>query len=299
MMRTSWSGVYVVCVTPFTEQGTFDEPQVRRLVDVLVADGAEGIVLAGSTGEWFAMSDDERIELFRVAADQNRGRVKLLAGTSAIATPSAVRITAAAKEMKLDGALVLPPPYILPTERELLAYFEALDEVGLPIMLYNNPARTAINLDAKLLEKFLRFKSVVALKDSVKDLAQIGATLRAHGNELAIFTGIETYIVPSVQRGAVGVVAMAPNVLGAEAITLFRHAAAGRWSEASAIQAKIDLLYDWMYGAGINPYVVLKEGMRLRGRPGGHPRAPLLAMTPDERSRFATLLQSFEQSIAA
>ena len=299
MKRTSWSGVYVVCVTPFTEAGKFDEPQIRQLVDTLVADGVDGIILAGSTGEWFAMSDKERIELFRIAADQNKGRVKLLAGTTAIATPTAVQLTRAAKELGLDGTLILPPPYILPTERELLAYFEALDEVGLPIMIYNNPPRTAVNLDAKLLDRLLRFKNIVALKDSVKDLHQISATLRAHGDELAIFTGLETYIIPSVQRGGVGVVAMAPNVMGSEAVALYHHVAAGRWNEAVALQRKIDLLYDRMYGAGINPYVVLKEGMRLRGRPGGYPRAPLASMTRDERASLAALLKSFERATAA
>ena len=155
-----------------------------------------------------------------------------------------------------------------------------------------------MNLDAKLIQRLLRFKSVVALKDSVKDLQQISATLRAHGDEIAIFTGIETYIVPTVQRGGVGVVAMAPNILGRKAIALYHHAVNGNWHEAAAVQLQIDLVYDRMYGGTVNPYVVLKEGMRLMGRPGGHPRQPLMAMTAEERASLADLLASFEKAKA-
>jgi len=288
--RIDWKGLFVVAVTPFHEDGRFDEVATRSLVDTLIADGADGLVLAGSTGEWFSMSDAEKVELFRVAADQAKGRVILLAGISAIATPSAVYLAREAKRLGYDGALVLPPPYILPTERELLAFFEAVDAVGLPLMLYNNPPRTAVNLDAKWLRKLMAFKSVVALKESVKDIAQIADTLKQVGGELAVFSGIETYLIPSLQRGGAGVVAMAPNVLGAKAIEFYRAAARGDWQRAIELQPVIDELYAQMYGAGVNPYVVQKEGMRMLGRPGGWPRPPLMSMNESERSALRAVL---------
>jgi 4-hydroxy-tetrahydrodipicolinate synthase len=289
--RVDWSGAFVVMVTPFREDGALDESATRRLIDMLVDEGADGIIVAGSTGEWFTMSDDERVELFRIAANQNRKRIKLLAGSSAISTRSAVMVTTAAKNLGFDGTLILPPPYVLPTERELLSYFEAVDTVGLPMMLYNNPTRTGINLDARLLSKLLVFKHIVALKDSAKDLAQISATLRAHRRELAIFTGFESYVSPCVQRGAVGVVAMTPNIIGREAINLFRFAANGEGDKLVALQDKIDRIYDRMYGWQYNPYVVIKEAMRILGRPGGWARPPLLPLTPDDRQALADFLR--------
>lgn len=289
--RIDWSGAFVVMVTPFREDGALDEHATRQLIDLLVEEGADGIVVAGSTGEWFTMSDEERIELFRIAADQNRGRVTLLAGSSAIATRSAVAVTEAAKRIGVDGTLILPPPYVLPTERELLAYFAAVDAVGLPMMLYNNPGRTGINLDARLLSKVLAFKHVVALKESAKDLAQISATLRAHRSELAIFSGFESYLSPCLQRGAVGVVAMTPNILGREAINLFRFAVDRESEKLAALQEKIDRVYDRMYGWNCNPYVVVKEAMRILGRPGGWPRPPLLPLTPAKRQELDQFLR--------
>jgi 4-hydroxy-tetrahydrodipicolinate synthase len=281
--RVDWRGAFVVTVTPFGADGSFDEPAIRRLVEMLIGEGVDGLVLAGSTGEWYGMSDEERIALFTIAADQNRGRIKILAGTSAITTATAVKLTAAAKDIGCDGVMLLPPPYVLPTDRELLAYFAAVDEVGLPMMLYNNPGRTGVNLDAQRLQMLMELRHVAALKDSVKDLSQISATLRAHGDTLAIFAGFEAYVGPCIQRGAVGVVAMSPNVLGAEGVALLRHAMAGDWQRLVPVQERIDLLYDRLYGWRYNPYVVIKEAMRILGRPGGWPRPPLLPLPEDDR----------------
>jgi 4-hydroxy-tetrahydrodipicolinate synthase len=288
--RIDWSGVFVVTVTPFAENGAFDDAAICKLVDLLIADGAQGIVLSGSTGEWFSMSDDEKIHLFAIASEQNRGRVKLIAGASAMDTATAVKLAAAAKRIGMDGVLLLPPPYILPTERELLTFVKAVDAVGLPIMLYNNPPRTGVNLDAQLLRKLLTFRSIVALKESAKDIHQISATLREHGQDLAIFTGIETYLVPTIQRGGVGVVAMAPNILGRQAIDLFTAAAAGDWNGSAKAQHTIDIIYSRMYGWAYNPYVVIKEAMRLLGRPGGWPRPPLLSLTAEDREALRQTL---------
>jgi 4-hydroxy-tetrahydrodipicolinate synthase len=292
--KTLWSGAFVVCVTPFTENGSMDDEAARVLIDTLIVDGAEGIVVAGSTGEWFAMSEDEKIQLFQIAAQHNRGRVKLIAGVSSMDTASAVRMTSAAKENGFDGALLLPPPYILPTERELLGFFRSVDEVGLPLMLYNNPSRTGINLDAKLLRKTLVLDNIVALKESSKDIHQISQTLREHGQEIAIFCGMETYLVPSVQRGAVGVVAMTPNIIGSQAIALFKAATASDWNGCIRLQRIIDVIYDCMYGWSYNPYVVIKEAMRLVGRPGGWPRPPLTPLTNEDRQALRKILVNIE-----
>lgn len=288
--RVNWSGSFVVAVTPFAEDGGFDEPAIRTLVDLLIAEGADGLVMAGSTGEWYTMTDAERIRLFEITVEQVNGRATILAGTSAIATANAVALTSAAKDLGCDGVMLLPPPYVLPTERELIAYFSAVDEVGLPIMLYNNPTRTGVNLDARLLAKLLPLRRIAALKDSVKDLSQLSATLRDYRDELAVFVGFEGYVIPCVQRGAVGMVAMSPNVLGRPGIDLFRHAAAGNLQAASALIERIDLLYDQMYGKGQNPYVVVKDAMRLLGRPGGWPRPPLLPLAEAERQSLHRFL---------
>ncbi len=292
--RIDWHGEFVVCVTPFTEDGALDERALRDLVELLIGEGANGLVLAGSTGEWFSMSSAEKARLFRIGAEQARARAVLLGGASALCTAEAVQLAISAREARLDGLLLLPPPYILPTEPELLAFVAAVDAIGLPIMLYNNPGRTGVNLDAKLIAKLLHFPRVVALKESSKDLRQIAATLRAHAETLAIFSGMETYAVPAITRGARGIVAMAPNVLGAQALGLYGAATRGDAEAVGRIQPAIDLLYDRMYGWAYNPYVVMKEAMRLLGRPGGHPRPPLLPLSAADRALLRDTLATMQ-----
>jgi len=281
-------------VTPFHADGRFDEGSMCRLLDMLVAEGVTGIVLAGSTGEWFTMSNEERIELFLVGRHQVAGRVPLLAGISAIATESAVLLASAAKDMGLDGALLLPPPYVLPTDRELEAYIAAVAEVGLPVMLYNNPGRTGVNLDIRWLKKLSRHSSIVAVKESTKDVHQLSATIREMGDDLAIFTGMETYLGSVVERGGAGVVAMTPNVLGDLPVRLYRALFSGDIDTARKLQDPVDRLYARMYAGTHNPYVVLKEGMRALGRPGGYPRLPLLGFEPKEREDIASFLTGIQ-----
>lgn len=288
--RIPWHGVFVPAVTPFTRDARFDEEACRWLMDQLIADGVHGIIVAGSTGEWFALSNAERIRLFEVACDQVRGRVTLLAGTTAMATSDAVALTEAALTLGLDGCLVLPPPYVLPTEREVLSYYEAVAAVGLPVMIYNNPPRTQVNITAALAEKLASIENIVALKDSVKDLMQMGETIRALGNRLAIFCGMEPYALPCLQRGAVGIVAMAPNIMGQRAVELYTRAAAGEWIQAHQIEQEIDRLYAAFYAPGFSAYAVIKECMNLLGRPGGWPRPPLLPLDETARSALQHLL---------
>ncbi len=290
-LRTKWHGVFVPVVTPFKKDGEFDEPACRKILDLLIAEGVHGIIVAGSTGEWFTMDNKEKIRLFEVAMDQVKGRVTLLGGTSAIATRDAVTLTQAAKDLKMDGVMLLPPPYALPNERELLAFFESVAKVGTPMMIYNNPGRTQINLTAKIAKKLSALKNFVALKDSSKDLYQMSETIRAIGDEVAIFCGLEPYALPLMQRGAVGIVAMAPNIIGKRAVDLYTYGAAGRWSEAFAVEKIIDRLYESFYSSGNSAYVVIKECMNLLGRPAGYPRPPLLPMDNEERMKLKRMLE--------
>jgi 4-hydroxy-tetrahydrodipicolinate synthase len=297
MAGIGWQGTFVVAITPFTADGSFDRAAMQRLVDLFAAEGAEGVVVGGSTGEFFSMSEEELGELYRVAVNASRGRMKVLAGTTAITTGAAQRLTQAAKEAGCDGAMLLPPPYVIPTTRELIHFFRAVAEVDLPMMLYNNPMRTGVNLNVQVLRELVGIEQIVAFKESAKEVAQFGATLREFRDRLAIFTGFESHVLPSCSRGGVGVVAMAPNVLGARAMPLWEAAKAGNLPNAAVIQEEIDLLYAEMYSGRANPYVVIKEAMRLVGRPGGFPRPPLLSMTSDERASLAAALRKLNLPI--
>jgi len=289
--RTNWHGVFVPVVTPFTKNHEFDEKACRQIIDILIKDGVHGIIVAGSTGEWFTMNDSERIRLFEVAKDHVRGRVTLLGGTSAIATRDAVSLTKAAKNIGLDGVLLLPPPYVLPSEREILAAFEAVSKVGLPIMIYNNPGRTQVNINGNLADKLSEFDTIVALKDSIKDLYQISETIRTVGDRLAIFCGLDPYTLACIERGAVGVVAMDANVIARQFVELYAHAISGRWPEALKIQLLIDQFHASIWTSKYTGYAAIKESLNLMGRSGGWPRPPALPLEGSDKRELKRKLK--------
>ena len=285
-LRTNWKGVFPPLVTPFTADGAFCEATTRRLVDLLIEEGVHGLIAAGSTGEWFSLDDAERVRLFEVVKDQAGDRVWVLGGTSAIATHQAVALTRAAKDIGLDGAMVLPPPYAMPSRREIIAHFEAIAGVGLPIMLYNNPPRTGINIDPAMGAALAEFDTVVAFKDSTKDLYQMGETIYALSDRIAMFAGLEPYIMANMHRGAVGTVSMIANVCAPDVVEYYEHAAAGRWDACARAQRVVDECYHLLAQVGAPNYAFVKEAMAALGRPGGHARGPYLAMEPDQRRRM-------------
>ncbi|MCP5151916.1 MAG: dihydrodipicolinate synthase family protein [Chromatiales bacterium] len=291
--KTEWQGVFVVTVTPFTEAGDIDWTAFDTLLDTYVADGVQGVIVAGSTGEWYNLHDDERVALFERAVRRIGGRVKVLGGSAAISTRDTVALTRAAGDAGCDGVMVLPPPYALPNERELLAHFTAVAAVGVPVMVYNNPGRTQVNLTAPVISKLAELDTVVALKESTKDLYQIATTVHAVGERLAVFSGLEPYAVATIGRGAVGIVSMGANILGADAVDLWRHARDGEWAAARAVEQRMDRLYEAFYAGGYGAYVVIKACMNLVGRPAGFPRRPHLPVDAEglaELSRTLTAI---------
>ncbi|MGH6953704.1 MAG: dihydrodipicolinate synthase family protein, partial [Alphaproteobacteria bacterium] len=122
-LRTDWKGVFTPIVTPFAADGTLDEDKTRALVELLIGEGVHGVIAAGSTGEWFSLSDGERLRLFAVVKEQVAGRLPVIGGTSAIGTREAVGLTSAARDMGLNGCMVLPPPYAMPSRRGVVQFF--------------------------------------------------------------------------------------------------------------------------------------------------------------------------------
>ncbi|MFO0996319.1 MAG: dihydrodipicolinate synthase family protein [Alphaproteobacteria bacterium] len=267
--RTNWKGVFPACVTPFKADGALDETATRRMIDMFIAEGVSGLIIAGSTGEWFSLTDEERVRLFAIAKEHTAGRVPVIGGTSAIGTREAVALTKAAKDLGLDGVMVLPPPYALPTRREVVAHFAEIGKVGIPIMIYNNPPRTSINIDAGYARELAKIDTVVALKDSIRDLYQMSETIYALSDTLAMFVGLEPYIMANVHRGAVGTVSMMGNVCMPDMVDYFNLCAAGKWEEAKASQKVVDRLYHLLQAVGAANYVFVKEAMAILGRAGG------------------------------
>jgi len=289
-IKVDWRGSFAVIVTPFRKDGPIDEAAYRKVIDLVIEAGCHGIIAAGSTGEFFLMTNDERKRVFEIAADQAKGRVPIVACPSAIRTEDVIDLTRHAKKAGCAGVMVLPPIYIAVDDREVLEFYRRVaDEGGLPVMLYNSPFAVRKYLTPQLAEQAMRNDAVVAIKDSSFDIRQCTDLVRVCGPELRVFIGLEDLLLPALAVGAVGAVAMVPQIVGRMAVDLYEYGAKGDMKRARELHHKVARLYDlFKVGSG---YIAIKESMNLLGRPGGHSRPPMLPFTDEQRAKLRVILE--------
>ncbi|MEP7246664.1 MAG: dihydrodipicolinate synthase family protein [Gammaproteobacteria bacterium] len=272
--RVDWSGVFTAMVTPFGSDDAIDFNAVELLIETLIRDGVSGVVVAGSTGEFYSMSDDERLALFRAVKRAAAGRIKFIAGTSALSLKDTLALTEAAKSIGADGCMVLPPTYSLPTPREIRAYFAEVAEVGAPIMVYNNPGRTGVNIPPALAVELSQIENIVAYKEAARDLYAVAETYYATRTRWQHFAGLEPYGSALMTRGAAGLVSTISNVCAREVVAYHQAYLSGDTKTLSNSQLVIDKLYHLLPSTGLSNFAYVKGAMQALGRPGGVPRAP-------------------------
>jgi 4-hydroxy-tetrahydrodipicolinate synthase len=284
-----WHGSFAVIVTPFTRDGAIDEGGYRRVVDLVLEAGCHGVITAGSTGEFFLMNANERKRVFSIAVDQVAGRVPVIAGTSATRPEDVIALTRYAASIGCAGAMILPPIYIGLDEAETIAFYTRIDgEAGLNIMLYNSPSAVRTYLRPHVVQQLMQLEHVVAIKDSSLDMRQMNDLIRYCGHAIRVFVGLEDLLLPAMAAGAVGAVAMMPQVVGKMAVELYERTAAGDLQRARELHLTMVRVYDlFKVGSG---YVAIKEAMNLLGKPGGYSRPPMRSFTDAQREQLRQIL---------
>lgn len=284
-----WRGYIPAVTTPFTAQGELDRTGWPELLDWLVSEGMHGLVIAGSSGEWFSLTPEERVELFRTAAAQVRGRIPVIGCCNAISPRESLQYTLFAEEIGLDGIILAPPPYSRPNERELVAFYEAVAErVKLPLCLYNWPRGTGIDLSTALVARLAEIDTVVAIKNSTAILGSFLETFFALKDEIRIFGfGTDELSITLLHHhGGDGTIG-GGAVLGRDHPDFFNHLWVGDLDAARRCGARDKLFFDFAMNPDFSPKVasaqaVMKAALNLRGLPGGYPRPPYLPLTEQE-----------------
>lgn len=285
----NWHGSFAVIVTPFKQDGSIDEAGYRRIIDFIIDSGCHGVIAAGSTGEFFLMSAEERKRVFEICVDQTAGRVPVIACPAAIRTEEVVGHTQAAMKAGCDGVMVLPPLYVKITDREIEEFYKRVaGEGGLPLMLYNSPFAVNVYLTPKLIEKLVKIEEVVAIKDSSFDMLQFSNLVRTVKDEIRLFIGLEHLFVPALAIGADGAVAMSPPIAGRMASELYDSYVAGDHARAQELHVRMTRLYD-IFEVG-SMYSCIKESLKLQGMPGGYTRAPMLPFDDEQKAKLADIL---------
>lgn len=291
MADVNWSGIFPVLVTPFNADGSINETRYKALIDAAIRNDAQGIVAAGSTGEFYALSRAERAHLYKITVDHVAGRVPVLAGVADLRVEDVLEACQSAVAAGCAGGMILPPIYAMPSPREIAAFFEYIARnTSLPLMLYNSPRRAGIDITPALVEQLSSLPSVVAIKDSSGSITQVSELVQRVGDKLRIFVGYETMIVPARAVGAHGVVAMAHQIAG----PLIRD----YWDKAHTGDKAVDTLgrdvfaFYRCFQSGAY-YAAIKETMNQLGRDAGGPRLPLLPLADEQKAAIAKIIADF------
>ena len=288
----SWHGNLCAVITPFTADSQLDESRSTANLELLLSEGIDGFVIAGHTGESWALDAGERFRLFALAREVAAGRIPVIGGVSAIRTAEAVALARGAEAEGLDGVMLTAPAYAMVNDTEVLAHIQAVsDSCALPIMLYNVPRRIGRDLSPELLRRAAAIDHVVALKQSAPSFDDIGRAIEAVGERMLIFAGNSAERgLPAAAVGADGFVSsVETQALGAEAIALWRLATTGDIENARVVQRRCAAVKKFLNAFGTEP-AALKVAMNHTGRPGGFPRPPILPLTDDEADQVRAFM---------
>lgn len=291
-MTTSLAGVVSALATPFTPEDDLDQARLRQLVDRTIDAGVAGVVAGGSTGEFAAMTPAERRILVETVVDQTAGRVPVVAQTGAMTTREAIELSRHAEQAGADVLMVVAPYYEALTVEETLRYLRIVaDSVQVPVMLYNLPVATGVNLTPDLVRRLAtEVENIDYVKDTTGDLGQLAALIHHHGDVISAFMGWDSLCLAALVEGAAGVVAGTANVIPHELVELHRLVAAGDLTQARSVWDRIFPLVDAMLAVPFIPAV--KAACAEAGFPIGSPRDPVRDLDAAARTEIATLAKS-------
>jgi len=286
---TTFSGLLVALATPFTPDGSVDLPAFKRVVRHVVDGGGDGLVVLGSTGEAATLVEAERDALID-ACLECAGTVPVIAGTGSNATRQTELWTRRAQDLGVQGALVVTPYYNKPTPDGLVAHYQAVAQAapGLPLIVYNVPGRTGLNVTPATLSRLWENPAVVAVKESSANLIQIAEIARTLPAGKTLLSGDDNLALASIAVGASGLISVLGNLAPRETKKLVTLALAGRRSEAAAQLYALLPLMDALFLES-NP-IPLKAALAQKGICGDAVRLPLVAANAATRARLAELL---------
>ncbi len=250
------SGSLTALITPFDAAGAIDFAAWQRLVEWQIKSGIDGIIVAGSTGEAAALSDDEYGELIRTAVKYVAGRIPVLAGTGQSNTAKTIAQTRLAKSCGADIALVVTPPYVRPTQAGLVEHYQMVaDQGGLPLVLYNVPGRTGCDMQPETVAALCRHPNIIGLKEARGDEERWSALYPLSSAHFSLLSGDDPTFVRAIQGGAAGVISVASNVVPGTFSKICRHLQAGEIEQAISLNRQLQDLYDFL-GCEPNPIPV-------------------------------------------
>ncbi len=289
MRKPLFTGVGTALVTPF-KNGKIDYEALDRLVEEQIANGVSALIAAGTTGEPATMDWDEHLAVIRRVVEKADHRVPVIAGTGSNATSEAVYAAKHSAEFGADAQLVVTPYYNKTSQAGLVAHFNAIaDAATLPVIVYNVPSRTGLNIGPEALAKICEHENVIAVKEANSDVSQAMEKIRLCGDKVDFYSGNDDLIVPMMAMGFKGVISVVSNILPAETSRMAEMALQGNFKEAADIQLKLLPFINALFSE-TSP-IPIKAAMAKMGMLEEELRLPLVPMTDGPREKMHAIMR--------
>ncbi|MEX3764549.1 4-hydroxy-tetrahydrodipicolinate synthase [Paraburkholderia phenoliruptrix] len=295
-MTVTFKGIVPALITPMTADEEIDEAGLRTLVDRLIDAGVHGLFVLGTNGEFIALNEAEKLRVARIAVDQARGRVPVIAGTGAYATREVIALNHKMQDVGVDAVSVITPYFNGATQQELFTHYERIATgTSLPVMLYTIPAKAGITLNVDTVRRLAEIPNIRGIKDSGGDFDRLLQLINLRRDDFAVFTGTDSMILWTLIAGGDGAVAATTNAVPGVVMSIWNNFHAGEIDAARRAQESLRALRD-AFALGTLP-VVLKTAATMLGMPAGPARAPAQPLDDAARERLAKALAQYPRAV--
>jgi 4-hydroxy-tetrahydrodipicolinate synthase len=276
-------------VTPFAPNNQIDFEQTTKLIEYLLDNGTEGLIVAGTTGESPTLTHEEKVQLFNHVVKVVGNRVPVIAGTGGNSTQASIALTKEASACGVDGILLVTPYYNKPNQRGLYEHFKTIaNETTLPIMLYNIPGRSVINMDAGTVIQLSKIENIVSLKEAGLDLDQVATIIENTDDNFSVYSGNDSMTLPMLAIGANGIVSVSSHIIGNEMKEMIDLFFQGKVKESGILHRTLVPVMNGLFNSP-SPTPV-KAALEMNGIAVGSVRLPLVDLTENEKAKLKSLL---------
>lgn len=289
-----FKGIYTPVVTPFDENEEIDYGKMKLNLDKWGKTDLDGIVVLGSNGEFVYLTEDEKLKLVKFTIENFTKEKKIIVGTTCESTRGTISLSNKMADLGADAVLILPPNYFKGGMKEEVLYkhyTNVADEVKVPVMIYNMPGNTGINLNSGLVARLSKHPNIVGIKDTSGNIVQLSEIVRDTDDDFAVFAGNAGYLLPALAVGARGATLALANILPDECCKLVSLFKEGKMDEARELQKR--LLEPNFTVTGRFGVPALKYALDLLGYGGGYPRRPLLPLSEDNKKVVEEVLKTY------
>lgn len=291
-MKAELGRVLTAMVTPFTEDLKVNYDEAQRLASYLIESGSDGIVVSGTTGESPTINYEEKLELYKAVKEAVKDKGTVIAGTGDNCTQDSIEFTRAAERIGVDAAMLVTPYYNKPPQQGLYQHFQTIaNYTSLPVILYNIPSRSVVNIDAETTIALSEIENIVAVKEASGNLEQIAKIISQTPPDFAVYSGDDSATYPILALGGKGVISVASHIIGKEIKNLVVAGQNNQWEEALKLHHRLLPLFEALF-ITTNP-IMVKAALNLKGFNVGGLRLPLIEATEAQKQKLKKIMEKF------